>query len=1279
MGNAASDPDNWTFYFDDIVITPPMTGGGPGRAQIDLPVTFQESSVDYTLTDFGDAATPMSTLIVDPEDETNFVAQTVKPLGAPLFAGTTIGTAAGFANPIPFATGATTIGVRVYSPDAGIPVRLKADDRVGEGAISVETEAVTTVANQWQTLVFDFSNPVAGTPELDFNVSYRLLSIFFNFGTDGDTAGEKVYLWDDVEFGVEVDTTAPTLPDVSVGSSNTNPAFAVAGDTITLDFIADEPITTPIVIIGGLAADDVSGAGTNWTATRVLGAGEPDGVVGFSIEFADLIGNPGADVSATTDGSSVTLDGTAPTVSIVAPASFSDLTQIPVTIQFSEDVSGFGIDDVTVTNGAADIPVEVNASTYTVGIAPTGSGDVTIGVRADAAVDAAGNSSSAATDVSITSDLAAPVLDVVSIASDNATNSAFARAGDTITLSIVAPDDILAPTVTFGGQAADAVNGTGTTWTATRVVQAGDADGVQAFLINFTYATGTEGPLTALTNDMTSVTIDQTAPTLIIEDVPGTLTNSDPFTVTFRFSEDVTGFEDGDIGLTNATAGALSTSDDTVFTSLITPDGLGDVTVSIAAAAATDFAGNESAAASETAFLPAYSLIWSDDFSGSALNTANWTARTLADCPTPCDEGQQFYISQQVTVDGGLLSIEARQSGPSFASGFIDTLGKLELRYGRVEIDAIMPATVGVAPTFALLPVGDSYGPWPQSGEIVIADAPNLGGGNVTVEQTLNYGLPQPEDTTTTGSADPASAPDSNTITYAVEWEAGEIRWFVDGVHVTTQTQDNWYTYFEDSDGVFQTSTAAEPFDQDFYLAIGVTVTDEAGAGSTFPQVLQIDEVRVFECANAIDPAAGTGCSTGTGVTPIDAPDMPYTESIAAYADGPATIDFIDPENVGSPVSAALAASTFNTSATITANANASDGGNVVWNVDASAAGGNAGVILAAMDEGAASGYFDLAGGDAAGELLFRLRVNSIDMGTTIEVGLDSPTGNGRSALSVTGDGVWRQYSVKLADLVADATDNAAVLNLGNLDNLFVLDVIGGSANLDIDDITAKVACRDDGGCEATARLPSVEVIFGPEDFESVDINGSVIGDGWVFFNNVFSNGAPLFNYNGAAPNGPQISAIAAGEGGPDEGAQQLSIYSDYECCSGGNGHNDPNGLVEVNVFREPRTTSSPITADDVGDTWTFSFSAKRGNLEGSSEAFVFFKVLDPMSGFSLTEFVTADMTTASTDWARYSIDLTIGPWEGQILQFGFLTNASNFEGSGVFYDNLEVVNVTRE
>lgn len=189
------------------------------------------------------------------------------------------------------------------------------------------------------------------------------------------------------------------------------------------------------------------------------------------------------------------------------------------------------------------------------------------------------------------------------------------------------------------------------------------------------------------------------------------------------------------------------------------------------------------------------------------------------------------------------------------------------------------------------------------------------------------------------------------------------------------------------------------------------------------------------------------------------------------------------------------------------------------------------------------------------------------------------------------------------------------------------------------------------------------------DDFESTDINGFTLGSDWIYFNTVFDGNLtfPLFSYSGDAPNGPQISALVNDQGGPDQETQQLSIFSDYNCCAPSFGHNSPTGTVVTNVFQEQL-----IGPSNLGETWTFSFDAKAGNIEGASEALAFLRVLDPNNGFSTSGESTFETTLIGNDWARYSISLTIGDWDGQFLQFGFATRAGNFEGSGIFYDNIE-------
>ena len=99
------------------------------------------------------------------------------------------------------------MSVRVYSPAAGLPIRLKVEDR-NDNTRSVETEKVTTVANAWETLVFDFANQATGTAALNLAYTYNMASIFFNFGTAGDG---KIFYWDDITF-LPVNVAGIALP-----------------------------------------------------------------------------------------------------------------------------------------------------------------------------------------------------------------------------------------------------------------------------------------------------------------------------------------------------------------------------------------------------------------------------------------------------------------------------------------------------------------------------------------------------------------------------------------------------------------------------------------------------------------------------------------------------------------------------------------------------------------------------------------------------------------------------------------------------------------------------------------------------------------------------------------------------------------------------------------------------------------------------------------------------------------------------------------------------------
>ncbi|MBK7939132.1 MAG: T9SS type A sorting domain-containing protein, partial [Lewinellaceae bacterium] len=184
-----------TYYWDDVQFVP------GSLTQVDLPITFEDTAtVAYALVDFGGN---VSSIVQDPTDPNNLVGKVIKTGGAELWSGTTNG-GSGLATPVPFSATNTKMTVRVWSPDAGTPIRLKAED-AGNPTISVETEVNTTLAGAWETLEFNFSNQAPGTAALNLANKYNKLSIFFNFGTTGAMAGEKTYYWDDIKFGGLVD------------------------------------------------------------------------------------------------------------------------------------------------------------------------------------------------------------------------------------------------------------------------------------------------------------------------------------------------------------------------------------------------------------------------------------------------------------------------------------------------------------------------------------------------------------------------------------------------------------------------------------------------------------------------------------------------------------------------------------------------------------------------------------------------------------------------------------------------------------------------------------------------------------------------------------------------------------------------------------------------------------------------------------------------------------------------------------------------------------------
>ena len=216
------------------------------------------------------------------------------------------------------------------------------------------------------------------------------------------------------------------------------------------------------------------------------------------------------------------------------------------------------------------------------------------------------------------------------------------------------------------------------------------------------------------------------------------------------------------------------------------------------------------------------------------------------------------------------------------------------------------------------------------------------------------------------------------------------------------------------------------------------------------------------------------------------------------------------------------------------------------------------------------------------------------------------------------------------------------------------------------------------------AQAGQAQLVPYSQDFESLDRNSltALSDDGWNLFGTVFeSDGTFAYVYeNGSvlpAPNDandPNISVITEDVGGnPPAGTQGLLILSDYKNGDHGNGSNR---IIQPTVFQE-----QTISASDIGSVWEFSFLASPDQdltTDPVSQAYGFFKTIDPSSGFSQTNFIQADTSALGPGVTPFSIqiDLSDPALEGQLLQFGFETRASNFGPSAVNYDNLSLAEV---
>jgi beta-glucanase (GH16 family) len=241
-------------------------------------------------------------------------------------------------------------------------------------------------------------------------------------------------------------------------------------------------------------------------------------------------------------------------------------------------------------------------------------------------------------------------------------------------------------------------------------------------------------------------------------------------------------------------------------------------------------------------------LVWSDEFNGTSVDTSNWTFETGIGMNGWGNQELEYYRSQNATVSGGLLLIQAKKEnyrGSNYTSARMKTQGKREFQYGRFEARVRLPYGQGIWPAFWTLGYDIDTVSWPASGEIDILEM--VGGGSGGDSSELR-------DDSIVSSVHYKQVDGSHMNKGNVDTLSTGI--FADGFHTVSMVWDANYIYFF-LDGVqygAQEITSADRYDE-FHkkhfillnLAVGGVWPGYPDQYTVFPQNYYIDYVRVYQ------------------------------------------------------------------------------------------------------------------------------------------------------------------------------------------------------------------------------------------------------------------------------------------------------------------------------------------------------------------------------------------------------------------------------------------------
>lgn len=189
-----------------------------------------------------------------------------------------------------------------------------------------------------------------------------------------------------------------------------------------------------------------------------------------------------------------------------------------------------------------------------------------------------------------------------------------------------------------------------------------------------------------------------------------------------------------------------------------------------------------------------YECTFHDEFDGTALDTSKWLVGETRYSGMTNSHGDCLVDNgETIGVSSGILRVTALRQLDEFvcksplgdfvttsSAGTVSTRGRFNQAYGRFEFRAKMPAEPGVQGSHSalwLFPQDPSYGVWPHSGEIDVAEWFSARPENVY--PSVHYYGDVPLERSGGDCAMPTSS--SGFHLYALEWTTEVMRFYYDG------------------------------------------------------------------------------------------------------------------------------------------------------------------------------------------------------------------------------------------------------------------------------------------------------------------------------------------------------------------------------------------------------------------------------------------------------------------------------------------------------------------